>query len=223
MSTLYATAIATALLLGSPAAIASGPQGVTPATITPTTALSPRAEISGLRVEQVAEGVRVNWIISDTTGTLAYEVQRAPEGLSWLTVYTLQPTRALVLLDETFTDPIPIDGYNAYRVVAVKRDGRRVASPAAAIRYVPNDEVAIFPNPLTIGQPLSIVMLAPLNHDLEFEVIDDKGNTVETFSHLATGEREVYQILPDIAHPGTFAVRVLIDAMPAHTFVFKAR
>ena len=75
-----------------------------------------------IRVHSDLGGVDVTWLALDTVGLEGYEVQRANEFGDWSTIYRLPARRSLILLEETWTDPQPQTGFNAYRVARVFRD-----------------------------------------------------------------------------------------------------
>ncbi len=176
-----------------------------------------------LRVSPSMAGIKILWAASDTVGLVQYEVQRANEFGDWSTVHRLPARRALIQLDESFEDPQPFNGLNAYRVARVMRDGSVVYSETRVLTYLGIRGMRLYPNPVTAGQPVYLEFLgAPLD-EFQLEIVDDKGKRLDYQNFSGTGEREQVSFIPEAPHSGTYIVRLFSNEIPLESWPLQIK
>ncbi len=176
-----------------------------------------------LRISPSVAGIQVLWAAADTAGLLEYRVQRADEFGEWSTVFRLPSRRALLALDESFDDPQPFNGVNAYRVARVYRDGQVVYSETRVVTYLGRRGMRLYPNPVMAGQPVFLEFLGEPLGDFQLELIDDRGTRLDYHNFSGTGEREQVSFVPDAPHAGTYAVRLLSNEIPLESWPLQIR
>ena len=176
-----------------------------------------------IRVHSKMSGVEVTWLALDTVGLTAYEVQRADEYGDWSTVYRLPARRSLILLEETWEDPQPVTGMNAYRVARLFRDEAPHYSEVRFLSYFGRHGVRLFPNPVLMGQPVYVEFLGPPLDEFALELIDDKGKRMNFQQFSGTGEGEQVSIIVDAPNAGNYAVRMLYNDVPVESWALQVR
>ena len=176
-----------------------------------------------LRVHPSTGGIQVMWAAGDTVDLDRYEVQRANEFGDWSTVHRLPARRALVLLDESFDDPQPFTGVNAYRVARFTSTGGVVYSETRVLTYLGLSSVRLYPNPVLAGQPVYLEFLGPPLDEFQLELVDDRGKRLFYQNFSGTGEREQVSFVPDVPSIGTYAVRLYSNEVPLESWPLKIR
>ena len=176
-----------------------------------------------IRVRSGMSGVEVTWLALDTVGLAAYEVQRADEYGDWTTVYRLPARRSLILLEETWKDPQPTTGMNAYRVARIFREEAPHYSEVRFLTYFGRHGVRLFPNPVLINQPVYLEFIGPPLDDFALELIDEKGQRLSFRQFSGTGEGEQASLIVDAPNAGNYAVRMLYDDRPIETWALQVR
>ena len=180
-------------------------------------------EFMDIRVVSGLSGVDVTWLAGDTTGLESYEVQRASEFGEWSTIFRLPAPRALILLEETFEDPQPYTGFNAYRVARVMREGDPHYSEVRVLTYLGSQGVRLFPNPVVAGQPVYVEFIGPPLDEFDLELIDDRGKRLSYREFSGTGEAEQVSLIVDAPSRGNYAVRMLYQDVPVETWPLQVR
>ena len=180
-------------------------------------------EFMDIRVRSGMSGVEVTWLALDTVGLAAYEVQRADEYGDWTTIYRLPARRSLILLEETWRDPQPTTGMNAYRVARVFRDEAPHYSEVRFLTYFGRHGVRLFPNPVLINQPVYLEFIGPPLDEFALELIDEKGQRLSFRQFSGTGEGEQVSLIVDAPNAGSYAVRMLYNDRPVETWALQVR
>lgn len=176
-----------------------------------------------IRVTSSLSGVEVTWLALDTVGLESYEVQRADEYGDWSTIYRLPARRALILLEETFLDPQPVTGMNAYRVARILRDEPPHYSEVRFLSYFGSQGVRLFPNPVSIGQPVYLHFIGPALDEFDLELIDDRGKRLVYEEFTGTGEVEQVSMIVRAPSAGNYVVRMLYEDLPVETWALQVR
>ena len=176
-----------------------------------------------IRIAASMSGVAVTWLALDTTGLEAYEVQRADEYGDWSTVYRLPARRALILLEETWEDPQPITGMNAYRVARILRDEEPHYSEVRFLTYFGRQGVRLFPNPVRTGSPVYLEFIGPPLDEFALQLIDDKGKIISRDEFTGTGEGEQVSIIVDAPSGGNYLVQMLYEDVPVESWALQVR
>ena len=180
-------------------------------------------EFMDIRVHSDMSGVDITWLALDTVGLEAYEVQRADEYGDWSTIYRLPARRSLILLEETWEDPQPTTGMNAYRVARIFRDEPPHYSEVRFLTYFGRHGVRLFPNPVLMNQQVYLEFIGPPLDEFELELIDDKGKVLVRKEFSATGEGEQVSMQVDAPHAGSYVVRMLYNDRPIESWGLQVR
>lgn len=117
-------------------------------------------------------------LLSTTYGLKSMEWQRLEQG-TFRTIQTIAPVAATrFALQDLQAHP----GRNDYRLLLTTTDGRQVLSETEEVFYTPADFVLIYPNPLTAGQALQVV----LDNDQPTELI-----LYDSIGRVVTRVREI--------------------------------
>lgn len=176
-----------------------------------------------IRVHSGLGGVKVTWMALDTAGLAAYEVQRADEYGDWATIYRLPARRSLILLEETWEDPQPVTGLNAYRVARIFRDEAPHYSEVRFLTYFGRHGVRLFPNPVLMNQPVYLEFIGPPLDEFDLELVDERGKVLSQREFSATGEGEQVSFIVDAPHAGSYVVRMLYQDRPVETWPLQVR
>ena len=176
-----------------------------------------------LRVNSTMAGVNVMWVAGDTANLLQYEVQRSNEFGDWSTIFRLPARRALIGLDESFEDPQPFNGFNAYRIARIDRGGGALYSETRALTYLGLRGIRLYPNPVAAGQPVYVEFLGTPLAEFQLELIDDRGKRLDYQNFSGTGAMEQVSFVPDAPHAGSYAVRLYSNEIPLESWPLQIR
>jgi hypothetical protein len=104
-------------------------------------------------VTKQVSGALLNWVTASESNTTEFEVQYSPDGNRWTRIGTV--AAAGNTFGETsyrFLHPDPVTGMNYYRLLQKDLDGRSTYSTVLPYFLGNNDQLRIYPNPVSGGK-----------------------------------------------------------------------
>jgi hypothetical protein len=100
----------------------------------------------------------------------------------------------------TLYDPSPLPGSNQYQIRLTREEGGEVLSHVEAVFFVREDDLQFFPNPVTAGEPVTVVMNAEA---AEFWIQDMLGKSV----NASYDDAELKTIRTSALVPGVYIIK----------------
>ena len=153
--------------------------------------------------------VMVSWSVQDP-GSYSYEVERAPDGISFAPIG--QVAVAETVVDQTqyfsFMDENPKQGFNYYRVKVMDEAGNEGLSEVEKITLTAHSKyVALYPNPFT--DQINVEILEDRDQEVTIELLTPQGVVLRSFE-FGKGERVETIRLGDVA-AGTYFLKAMYD------------
>jgi len=151
--------------------------------------------------------VQLDWRTATELNNAFFEIERSANGRDFTEIGKIAGAgTSLVPLDYTFTDPLPLTGWNYYRLRQVDFDGQFSYSPIQAVLMVKDGDAVrmlLFPNPA--ANALNLKTDALIQPGDRLEIYDYTGRQVRSFS-----ASEVINSPMDISQlpAGTYTVRL---------------
>lgn len=136
----------------------------------------------------------LNWATTTEVNNDYFEVQKSVDGVTFLVIgKVFSKGNSSVQVDYDFTDNLPLNGLNYYRLKQIDKDGKSTISNVVKIDFpLKNTAFNVFPNPA-----LNIVTLdyyAKRNGILTCAITDVNGKTVKSFSINAVAGKNRHQL-----------------------------
>jgi hypothetical protein len=104
-------------------------------------------------VTKQAGGALLNWVTASESNTTEFEVQYSPDGNRWTRIGTVAAAGNTVAeTSYRFLHPDPVTGMNYYRLLQKDQDGRSTYSTVLPYFNGNNDQLRIYPNPVSGGK-----------------------------------------------------------------------
>lgn len=121
------------------------------------------------------------WTVNQTAGVARFVVERSPDGIHFQDIKTVPAKGGAGNQTYTIPDSDPMDGYNFYRIREEDADGRSSVSVIRQLFFGENrEEWVVYPNPVSVGQSLTIVAASEGNY--RFILYDMAGKKVVDMS-----------------------------------------
>jgi hypothetical protein len=137
-------------------------------------------EFSAIRREQAAD---LSWSTSSEFNSERFDIERSLDGKKWDVIGSVPSHgESKEIQGYTFTDIAPYPGENLYRLKMIdratdRRDETFAYSRIRSVIFEGNDEVVLYPNPLTVGDKLTIQTDDP-GKIREIQIFDTDGKNV---------------------------------------------
>lgn len=143
----------------------------------------------------------LNWKVTNEINIQVYELQRSADGISFSRLGIITATAATGLKEYNFTDPLPLAGWNYYRLVMIDRDGHKNYSNIERLYFAEGNRFTIAPNPF--NDKISLVSLAPAMEGIQVRLCDITGKTLfwQNYASVTTGQQvniDTRQLAPGI-------------------------
>lgn len=153
----------------------------------------------------VTDSVAFSVALSTTYGLESVSLQKLENGI-FKTVQTMSSVKQLNL---NFSDLTPQPGRNNYRVQVVNNQQKAFYSQTEGVFFTQRQFIQVFPNPVTRGNDLNIVIAS--DAEARIEVFDPLGRIVKTLN-----ESGVIKTIPTTGLvAGVYLVRVQSSGKPA--------
>ncbi|CAN5252443.1 hypothetical protein BH09BAC2_BH09BAC2_23470 [soil metagenome] len=120
--------------------------------------------------------VVLKWDVANEFNNKYFIIERSKDGINSVEVGRVLSVGNGIRNVYTFTDLHP-DAINYYRLVQVDYDGKRSESNTIKINLPTKTSIAVFPNPLSVGD-LTIKSDAENNHPLLYKVVNTAGQII---------------------------------------------
>lgn len=112
-------------------------------------------------------------------------------------------------LNYDYTDQLPIEGHNYYRLRQVDRDGKISYSPVVDIYFGTDSRVNVYPNP--VKHELTVDVLVSKATAADVKLMDASGRVVKSMqANLSMGNNEIRFVMDDLAD-GIYLLKVTND------------
>jgi hypothetical protein len=127
--------------------------------------------------------VKLNWSTSSETNSDRFEIERSLDGKQWLKIGTVSSQgESNAEHQYSFTDNYPIKSSsskreNLYRLKMVDADATFAYSRIRSVVFGQEGEVALYPNPITIGDELNL-LTDDIGKIADVRIYDNSGKLV---------------------------------------------
>lgn len=144
----------------------------------------------------------LKWQTLQEFNTSHFIIQRSTDGVNFSTLNTVAAAgNSSVVKNYQFTDQLPLNGKDYYRIAQVDKDGKFTYSPARTLDFLLNNIVRITPNP---AKDKIAVTVAGNNESLKMIIMDATGKQVARYD--IKGQYAQFN-LPNLA-AGMYYVRI---------------
>lgn len=180
--------------------------------------------LAGFAAEDHPAGVTLTWVSDFDDVTIAYDVERSADGVSWSEVATidcgLTPAGPL---GYSFADATPFAGLNHYRLVRRSAEGVLGVSSPIGIVHRAAFGLQVFPNPVDVGQPINLLYEGDEEHEFQIELVDVHGVRLKRYSLESDAGANQLTLDADVREAGVYFLQVFIDDAPVQSFVVHVK
>jgi hypothetical protein len=120
----------------------------------------------------------LKWSTTSETNSERFDIERSTDGKQWTKIGTEQAMgESDSLKSYSFIDSKPMGGENLYRLKMVDADSTFAYSRIQSVIFDQNGNVAIYPNPITVGETLNLLIDDPAKITT-IRVFDNAGKLV---------------------------------------------
>lgn len=171
--------------------------------------------IVNLKAYQQGSAIKIDWTSLTENNVARYEVQRAANTLDFTAIGTQDASPAYAPeKNYSFTDLLPLNGNNYYRISAIDKDGKVIVSNIVMVTVGKGKEgISIYPNPVK-GRAATIQFTNMQQGKYNVMVYSASGTKLlqKTIEHL--GGSAAYQfILPQSFASGMYHVMIMGDTI----------
>jgi hypothetical protein len=124
----------------------------------------------------------LSWSTSSETNSERFDIERSLDGKHWIRIGDVASQRESSQTESYFfIDQTPLSGENLYRLKMIDADSTFAYSRIQSVVFGENAELALYPNPLTIGDKLHIQTSDPIRIN-RIEIFDTNGKLVKNTS-----------------------------------------
>ncbi len=155
-------------------------------------------------------GIRLDWTVFLEKNNAGFTVERSPDGRDFFAIQFLKSRGDTEKKREYRTvDPLPIDGWNYYRLKQTDQDGRHSYSEVSAVFFEKAGvqgapQWQVFPTLLTSGSPVSLA--GESIETLRVEWFDQQGKMINRRHFEAGFRREI--LWPPLSSSGMYMLRI---------------
>ncbi len=160
-----------------------------------------------LTATALATGVGLSWSIDFANQAGIFEIQRSSNLFDFTTIGTIEMPFTATSKTFTYTDEIPLNGSNIYRIKAIANDRAYTYSNIANTTFPAPKEIRIFPNPAE--DHFTIKVKKAQSSTIQFELFQANGSRILTTSWATEpGKPFSKTILSDFLTNGSFLYRI---------------
>ena len=131
--------------------------------------------ISGLAAQQVDNGVSVHWLASSSNRHSSFDIERSTDAINFTAIGRL-PIIAVADHQYAYTDPLPVNGVNYYRIKNVYANGNYDYSATTAVKINSGVDFSI------PGYTVNGVLQVTTPHPTVLLLSDIRGKTIRRIS-----------------------------------------
>jgi hypothetical protein len=144
----------------------------------------------------VTDSVTLFLSLGTNIGVKSFDLERLTSQGA-VAVQSIDPVNATQFV---LDDPSPLPGSNRYQIRLTREDGGQVLSQVEEVFFVNEDDLQFFPNPVTAGDPITVVMNAEAS---EFWIQDMLGKSV----NASYDDAELKTIETSALVPGVYIIK----------------
>ena len=150
----------------------------------------------------------LNWSTANQVSFSHFEIERSANGSTWLSLNNIAGKDDNSLTKNyTFTDELPINGLNYYRLKMVDMNGTIIYSEVETLNFINNEwNVNIYPNPVATGNVVQVQSNQPLQMIRVFD-INGKIIMAENISSVETNGNSTYSLSTGILPAGMYLLQ----------------
>ncbi|HRH48331.1 MAG TPA: hypothetical protein PLP23_06255 [Panacibacter sp.] len=171
--------------------------------------------IVNLKAYQQGSAIKIDWTSLTENNVARYEVQRAANTLDFTTIGTQDASPAYAPeKNYSFTDLLPLNGNNYYRISAIDKDGKVIVSNIVMVTVGKGKEgISIYPNPVK-GRAATIQFTNMQQGKYTIVVYSALGTKLlqKTIEHVG-GSAAYKFILPQNFASGMYHVMIMGDTI----------
>lgn len=158
----------------------------------------------------------LTWSTSEEINSKAFDIERSSDGRVWSTLATVAAAGdSRELRRYSYTDQLPLQGINRYRLKMIDRDEQYVYSEIRTVRF-DNKAIVVklYPNPAK--EALHLFLAEPLTGTAEIRILDMQGRLV----YRAAAGQSTQQAVPiDNLSPGSYIFHIISSGQ----LIFKTK
>jgi hypothetical protein len=168
-------------------------------------------KLSSFTGNKMGKNNQLNWVTTTEINNLGFEIQRSNDGKEFKKIGFIESKgNQSTVLNYTFSDALPLNGINYYRLRQIDKDNKETFSEIISIR---NNEVetieviSLYPNP-TKGN-IGIAFNSISNDKYVLQIIDITGKIVSKQYIDAQQGRNNLQMNTSFLNSGNYVVKIL--------------
>lgn len=165
-------------------------------------------KFSRFTAQKQGEFVQLNWTTAQEQNSQSFVVERSPNGASFQAIGRVAAAgNTSYATNYAFTDFIPINGNNFYRIKEVDRDGKSMYSAMQKVSFGDvSSGFSILTNP--VKQELTVSLLLPVEQVLQIQVRDAAGHLLISRQISATKGSSQLHLPVDHLAAGTYFLQI---------------
>lgn len=121
----------------------------------------------------------LDWVTSSEINSKSFEIQRSDRSNQFITIGEVKGQgNSTAITSYQFIDKNPQPGINYYRLKQIDLDGKFTYSPIRSVNFMPQEEISIFPNP--VSDVLFVNLGSNYSEDLatRYSIFDAEGRLI---------------------------------------------
>jgi hypothetical protein len=166
----------------------------------------------GFHVSGSPTGVLLNWSTTTDGMTATFAIQRSSDGRNWDSIGAVAALPGKMEQLYAYTDILPLNGSNYYRLLRETGIDTPQYSPVEAINCVEQKAYLVNPNP--VRNTLNLSLLSPKDHTVEILLLSTDGKTLRQEQVSATTGLQKLEIDVNGITPGIYLLDVVDENGP---------
>jgi Secretion system C-terminal sorting domain len=166
-------------------------------------------KITAFTAKTGAGRVQLRWTTELESEMDRYELLRSANGNNFEPIYTVAARNTSGTQQYTWDDVQPLEKGGYYKLAAIEKDGRQSFSTIILVNGVASSRLAIYPNPATPGDRLTINLPTALSGDCQVLLFNATGQRVATQRYPNNGNIRLLNLaLPVQCSSGMYSIEV---------------
>jgi len=156
--------------------------------------------------------IKLNWKTATEQNTKLFEIERSPDGVNFGKIGEVKASNIMNGASYSFTDELPVSGYNYYRLKIIDEDRKYSYSTIVIISVRKSEGITwnVYPNPSPNGV-VSVNIFGKLDGNCQLKVVDVNGRLMIT-KNMGSIRAESYGTTLNLGglQKGAYVIRLFV-------------